>query len=315
MNSEMPHPHSTVAVIGATGFIGSNLVDALLAAGYAVRGMGRSFPGLLSAAALCHPNFEQYQGDLSELTALEAVLNGAEICFHLASSTVPATSNLDPSSDVASNLIGSLKMLDVARASGVKRIVFSSSGGTVYGPPLMTPIPENHPNSPSCSYGIVKLAIEKYLALYNDLYGLDHIILRIANPYGERQRLVGGQGAVAAFLGRALRGEAIEIWGDGSVVRDYIYIGDVCDALIAAATRHSARGVLNIGSGTGMSLNELVGAISSQLGKPVKVNYHPPRSFDVPVNVLDIGLARNELCWAPKVLFREGLDRMHQSLQ
>jgi UDP-glucose 4-epimerase len=145
-------------------------------------------------------------------------------------------------------------MLDVARASGVKRIVFSSSGGTVYGPPMTTPIPEDHPTNPSCSYGIVKLAIEKYLALYNNLCGLDYIVLRIANPYGERQRLVGGQGAVAAFLGRALRGEAIEIWGDGSVIRDYIYIGDVCDALIAAATCHSVQGVLSIGSGIGMML-------------------------------------------------------------
>lgn len=314
MESLVIEPDISVAVLGASGFLGSHLVDALLAAGCRVRALGRTFPGLLTEAALANPNLSHCTVALSEANDLEAGLDGVDVCFHLSSTTVPSTSNLDPRSDVVSNVLGSLNLLEAARSRGVRRIVFSSSGGTVYGIPRQVPIVEDHQTDPTCAYGISKLAIEKYLALYRHLHGIDSIVLRIANPYGERQRQVSAQGAVAVFLAKALRGETIEIWGDGSVVRDYIYVGEVARAMLATVSYHGQDKVFNIGSGKGLSLNQLVAAINRELGRAAAVNYRPGRGFDVPANVLDISRAEKELGWKPRVDFIEGLSRMRSSM-
>jgi UDP-glucose 4-epimerase len=301
----------TVAVLGASGFIGSHLVDALLARGCQVRALSRSFPGLISPEAVAHPLLEHRPLDFSDPAGLQGFMEGVEVCFHLISTTLPAASNLDPGHDVQTNLGSTLQLLESARQAGVRRIVFTSSGGTVYGQPTTIPIPEDHANNPTCSYGITKLAIEKYLDLYRILHGLESVVLRIANPYGDRQRQSSVQGAIAVFLGRALRHEPIEIWGDGNVVRDYVYVGDVASALLAAADYQGCHHIFNIGSGHGLSLNQLIHAIEKQLGHPVRVNYQPGRDFDIPINVLDISLAADELGWSPQVLFAEGLARMH----
>ena len=308
------HESAPVAVLGATGFLGSHLVDELLGRGYRVRALGRTFPGLIGTEAKHHPMLEYHKGDFSDQDAMEQALAGVELCFHLISTTIPSTSNLNPSLDISSNLIGTLKLLEVAVRVGIRRIVFASSGGTVYGPPQQTPIPESHPTNPTCSYGIVKLAIEKYLAMYRFMYGLDSVALRFANPYGDRQRIKAAQGAAAVFLSKALRGELIEIWGDGSVVRDYLHVSDAVNSLLAAAMYVGNTSVFNIGSGQGLSLNELVSAISFELGRPIEVVYRPRRSFDVPCNILDIQMAASELSWRPLVPFSEGLARMRRTL-
>lgn len=181
--------------------------------------------------------------------------------------------------------------------------------GTVYGIPERIPVAEGHPTEPLVSYGIAKLAIEKYLNLYWYLHGLEYSVLRVANPYGERQRVDTAQGAVAVFLSKALAGDPIEIWGDGSVTRDYIYIEDVVDAFIMAMNHEGEPRVFNIGSGEGRSLNQLLTTIEDLLGRPVERRYLPPRKFDVPVNVLDISRARDVLGWQPRVSFRDGLGR------
>jgi UDP-glucose 4-epimerase len=177
------------------------------------------------------------------------------------------------------------------------------------------PIAENHPTQPRCSYGIHKLAIEQYLHLYHSLHGLEYCVLRLANPFGERQRSDASQGAVTVFLDQALRGEEVTVWGDGCAVRDYIYVGDVARAFCLAATHTSPTGVFNIGSGKGHSVNELLLSIESLLQRPVPRNYSQARLFDVPMNVLDIGLADRELGWQPRVSFQEGLDRTLRWLQ
>jgi UDP-glucose 4-epimerase len=296
-------------VLGGRGFIGSHLVDALLAQGYRVRCFDRPHIAPLGDAHLTNPNFELYEGDLvSEADLIEA-LKGSDICYHLVSTTLPKSSNADPVFDVESNVLGTVRLLTHAVKLGVKKVIFVSSGGTVYGVPAQIPIPETHPTDPICSYGITKLAIEKYLGLFKQLHGLDYTVLRISNPFGERQRTHASQGAVAVFLGKVLRGEPIEIWGDGSVVRDYIHIADVIDALLAALDRTGSEHVFNIGSGRGHSLNEILDSIEKVTGHMAVRRYTPSRAFDVPASVLCIERAKHSLGWSPQIDFEHGLQR------
>jgi len=302
-------------VLGGRGFIGSHLVDALLARGVQVRCFDRPHVQPISSSHLSDPNFELYEGDFVSESDVASSLDGCDICFHLVSTTLPKSSNADPVFDVDSNVIGTVRLLDQAVRLGVKKVVFVSSGGTVYGIPAQVPIEETHPTDPVSSYGITKLSIEKYLHLYNVLHGLDYTILRLANPFGERQRVNASQGAVAVFLGQVLRGETVEIWGDGSVVRDYIHIADVIEALMAAADSNPSERVFNIGSGRGHSLNELLDAIENVTGQRADRRYLPGRPFDVPTSVLSIERAKKELNWSPKVSFEDGLRRFSDWLR
>lgn len=296
-------------VLGGRGFIGSHLVDALLACGHYVRCFDRPHMAPLGETHISNPSFELYEGDLvSEADVAEALM-GCEVCFHLVSTTLPKSSNADPAFDVESNVLGTVRLLTHAVKSGLKKIIFVSSGGTVYGVPTQLPISETHPTDPVCSYGITKLTIEKYLGLFHQLHGLDYTVLRIANPFGERQRTHASQGAVAVFLGKVLRGEPVEIWGDGSVVRDYIHIADVVDALLLSLHQTNGEHVFNIGAGCGYSLNELLDAIEKVTGRIANRHYLPGRAFDVPVSVLCIARAKKSLGWSPKVDFEQGLEK------
>ena len=305
----------TAVVVGASGFIGSHLVDALLAQGMPVRAVVRQGPGLLAPAALLDSRLALQRLDMADAEALASVCAGAEVVFHLASTTLPQSSNLDPGFDVSSNLLGALHVLEAVRRAGDARLVVVSSGGTVYGVPQQVPIPEDHPTEPTCSYGITKLAIEKYVALYRQLHGVQGVVLRVANPYGERQRLDAAQGVVPVFLGKALRGEPLEIWGDGSTVRDFLHISDVVRALLAAWRQQSESLVFNVGSGTGLSLSALVELLAAELDRPLEVLHRPARGFDVPTNVLCIARAQRCWGWQPEVSVAEGLRRFHHSLR
>jgi UDP-glucose 4-epimerase len=163
------------------------------------------------------------------------------------------------------------------------------------------------PTDPITSYGIIKLTIEKFLALCEHLHGLSFRVLRVANPFGPFQLPAKAQGLVAMLLSRAMRGQSTEIWGDGSVVRDYVFIDDVVDALQAAAVDTSAERIFNIGSGRGHSVREVIAAVEAALGAPVPIEWRPGRAIDVPASVLSIGRARGFLDWAPKTEFAEGL--------
>lgn len=297
-------------VVGASGFIGSHLVDALLVAGYRVKALARYLPGLISPEAQADPNLTFVFASMGESLALEQAMEGADVVFHLASGSLPQSSNRDPKADVQVNVLGALNLLEAARQAKVKRLVMVSSGGTVYGVPQQVPIPETHPTEPTCSYGITKLAIEKYVALYRQLYGLDGVVLRLANPYGERQRFDATQGVVPVFLGKALRGEPLQIWGDGSTVRDFLHISDVMSALLAAGRYSGNAKIFNVGSGEGLSLNQLVGLLETTLDRTLDVEYLPSRGFDVPTNVLCIQRARDHLSWSPKVPVAEGLRKV-----
>jgi UDP-glucose 4-epimerase len=299
---------SRCLVLGGGGFLGGHLVEILQQSGYSVRVFDR-VPRRSCSFDLSRQT-EWYEGDFGNRGDVAEALKDCDVVFHLVATTLPRTSNEDPAHDLESNLLPTVRFLDLARDANVRRVVYSSSGGTVYGVPRMVPVPEHHPTQPLCSYAIHKLATEQYLHLYHSLYGLEYCVLRLANPYGERQRSDSSQGAVAVFLDLALRGEEVTVWGDGSTVRDYVYVGDVARAFCQAAFLDMPIGLFNVGSGQGQSVNELLAAIESLLGRPVKRRYVEGRPFDVPINVLDISHAAQDLQWAPRVSFREGLERM-----
>jgi UDP-glucose 4-epimerase len=295
-------------IIGGGGFLGSHLAEALLADGHSVRIFDRPNLRRFRQFEAGDP-VEWVEGDFLDQEQTDFALADCDAVYHLVSTTLPRSSNDNPAYDIQTNVIGTLHLLEAARRRQVTRFVFVSSGGTVYGTPQVVPISESHPTEPICSYGIGKLAIEKYLHLHSLLHDLDYCVLRLANPYGERQRVGASQGAVAVFLDQALRNEEIQIWGDGSVVRDYFYVGDAAAALTAALTYRGEHRIFNIGSGVGASLNDIVTAIESLIGNPVRRAYLPGRAFDVPVSVLDISRAKQHLKWTPKVSLSEGLTR------
>jgi UDP-glucose 4-epimerase len=295
-------PKPSCIVLGGGGFIGTNLCRRLVSAGHRVRAFGRrcQFPGELRGA-------EWYQGDFTDATALAAALETFDVVFHLVHSTTPQSANLDMAGDVAGNVVSSLALFDLCRKLKVRRLVFVSSGGTVYGLPSTIPTPETAPTDPIGSYGVSKLAIEKYLAVYERLHGLDYRILRVTNPYGPFQVPIKNQGLIAAIVSKALRGETNEIWGDGSVIRDYIFIDDVVEALVAAASDRSEGRIFNIGSGQSRSVREAIAAIERALGKKLDINWKQGRAADVPASVVAIERARDLMGWAPKTSLEAGL--------
>ena len=189
-------------IIGGNGFIGTHLTDRLLGGGHRVRVYDR---GLNKFRAL--PRAAEYvEGELGNHGLIREALNGVEVVYHFVSTTLPKTSNDDPIYDVRSNLVDTLQLLESCVEAGVRKVVFASSGGTVYGVPQEVPLTEKHPTAPITSYGVVKLAIEKYLGLFSHLHDLDYTVLRISNPYGAYQNPVGQQGAVAVFSEPHLQG-------------------------------------------------------------------------------------------------------------
>ncbi|WP_019141902.1 NAD-dependent epimerase/dehydratase family protein [Noviherbaspirillum massiliense] len=295
-------------IFGGGGFIGSTIADRLLKDGHRLRIFER-------------PRVEPYRkfdtkedvewitGDLQSTHDVSDAVSGADVVLHLVSTTLPKSSNDDPIYDVQTNLVASLQMLNAMVAHKVPKIVFISSGGTIYGAPSYIPVDEKHPTNPLVSYGITKLAIEKYLKLYEHMHGIKAITLRVANPYGERQRIETAQGAVGVFLHRAISGMPIEIWGDGTVMRDYLHISDVAEAFCQAVQYQGNESVFNISSGSGTTLNDLILLLEDVLEKPIERHYLPGRPFDVPVSVLSNDLARTELNWAPATSLREGIRR------
>lgn len=293
-------------VLGANGFIGSHVTAALLREGHDVIAcdIARDFGMVPRMTA---DRLETVSLDFLDAAVVRNVVRGADWVFHLVGTTLPASSNANMVFDVESNLVASVHLLEACADNGVSRLVFASSGGTVYGPPRSVPVSEDAPTNPIVSYGIVKLAIEKYCSLFSSLRGLKTVCLRLANPYGPRH--VGtAQGAIPVFFKCILADKPIVIWGDGSVVRDYLYVEDVAHAFCLAAEYAGDQRVFNVGSGVGVSINQLLAEIRAVVQRPCRVEYEAARSFDVPQVYLDISRARNELRWSPKVTLREGLQ-------
>lgn len=290
------------AVLGGCGFIGSHVVDALRASGHSVTVFDRSNERYRSQLS----GVDYVLGDFTDKMALAEALTGKDTVFHLISTTFPGTANLDPKADVTGNLLGTLNLLETMSSMGIRRIVYLSSGGTVYGPAPGHPIPETHPLNPINSYGIVKVAIEHYLDMYMRTKGLQPIAIRAANPYGPRQGHTGVQGVIATFMRRVHDGQPIEIWGDGTVIRDYLHVSDLAELCITAA-ESSVCGAVNAGSGYGHSLLEVIDVLAEVSGHTIVKNFRPGRNIDVPYSVLDIERAQTVLGWQPKTPLVEGI--------
>ncbi len=295
-----------VLLIGGNGFIGSHVVDKLLACGARVCVFDRR-------PEQFRPPLQEVEyvvGDLDDLPLLYETASGADAIIHLASATVPATADLDPVADISGNLIALVRLLEMLRALTIKKFVYLSSGGTVYGPTDVVPISESHPLRPINSYGIVKVAIENYLRMENYLRGMPYVVLRASNPYGPRQGHSGVQGIIGTHLWRIARGQPVEVWGDGSVVRDFIQVEDLADLCVRAVSS-DVTGCFNAGSGEGASINDIVSEIDRVVratgGRPVQPIYKPGRSYDVSRVILDITSARDAWGWTPAISLPEGI--------
>lgn len=295
-----------VIVFGGGGFLGSSIVDRLLLAGHTVKIF--EHPDVLPYREFKkHEKLKWLKGDWLDSECVANALNGEHAVIHLISTTLPRDSNI--LKDVKDNLLPTICLLEAMASKKINKLIFCSSGGTVYGEPVYTPIDEVHPKNPKVLYGVTKLAIENYICYNSNEYGLDSIILRLSNPYGERQKPGKGQGIIATFLDKALKGEPIDIWGDGSVQRDYLYVEDIAEAFLTALTYSGKTRIFNIGSGEGKTINELLDLIESCFGFHIIRNYHTPRSFDVRINILNNSLAKNELKWTPTTNLIDGLKR------
>jgi len=281
-----------VLVIGGTGFIGSHVCDSLLLAGHTVGVYTRHDEKYRNNLK----SITYFKGDISDTSALSEALIGIDSVVHLVSTTLPSTSNLNPTNDVRSNLIHAIELLELLRKNGPKKIVFISSGGTVYGEPLYLPVPESHPLNPICSYGIVKVAIENYMNLYQQQYGIESVIMRVSNPYGPRQGHMGVQGLISAFLNRVKNDQDLIVWGDGETIRDYIYISDIAN-LFDKVLRSSLTGVFNVGSGQGFTINQVIDVISKVTNINPTVIYKESRVFDVKKIYLDTRKTQEAFDW------------------
>lgn len=288
-------------VLGGSGFLGRHVVTRLIDSNYQVTVFDRQ------ADRIDIPNVETISADFADTLSLSEALIGADKVVHLISTSVPSTSNKDPVSDVQGNLINTIKLLEMMRQVELKDIVYFSSGGTVYGHPQSIPIFESHTTHPVCSYGVVKLAIEKYLHMYSDLYGFNSVILRPSNPYGPGQTHTGVQGFIGTCIAAAIGDRPLNIWGDGSVKRDYVYVDDVARATVSAL-EHQQSGIFNISSGEGVSLNQIIDYVQQECSKKIAVNYQKKRDFDIPEIILDNKKARDLLKWQPKTAFHTGLS-------
>jgi len=295
------------AILGGLGFMGSHLSRALLHLEYRVR----IFDKLYASNQLIgdiQSQVEIVEGDYERPEDVLDVLADAEVCYHLIHTTVPGSSMQDPIYDVQSNILSSVRWMSQLNRTSLKKLIYISSGGTVYGIPQTNPIDEDHPTHPISSYGITKLCIEKYLALYANLHGIDYRIARPSNVYGEGQRLNIHQGVVGVFVDKVFHGEPIEVWGEGKVRRDYLHITDLISALLAFLNHRGPGRIFNISSEQGHSLLEIIQMIEKLSGKKTDVRFLPSRGFDVPVNILSYKRLKDETGWTPKVGLYEGIS-------
>jgi UDP-glucose 4-epimerase len=285
-------------VTGGAGFIGSHVVDALVARGDEVTVLDN-----LSTGRRENVN-EGARLVEADLAAPQEAFAGArpEICFHLAAQADVRVSVERPDLDAEVNVLGTIRVLEAARAHGAQ-VVLASTGGAMYGE-CDGPADEDSPRRPLAPYGASKLAAEEYLETYNRLHETGHVALRYGNVFGPRQDPHGEAGVVAIFLGRLARGEPLRIFGDGRQTRDYVYVGDVVAATLAA---QGHTGVYNVGTGTETSVLELAEACQSVAGVSVEIEHAPPRPGELQRSVLDPGRAARELGFRAKTSLEDGL--------
>jgi UDP-glucose 4-epimerase len=292
-------------LIGGAGFIGRHLVESLHSIGREVTVLSRRDSADARLCAEC----SYVKGDFSDLSVLAPLLDTHEEVIHLAYATVPNTSFADPLADLLGNLPPAVQLFEQLAKRGSK-LIYVSSGGTVYGNQTVLPIPETAPTNPISPYGVTKLTLEKYAALYRATHGLNVVIVRPANAYGPGQKPFSGQGFIASAIGSVLKGDPIKIFGAEGTLRDYVHVQDLADGITAALVHGMAGEVYNIGTGQGISNLEMVKILTpimQEISYKPEVLHLPDRVFDVKANVLDSTKIKIETGWQPKVPLVEGL--------
>jgi len=297
----------TTAVIGGAGFIGRAVVSELVANGRQVLVLGRESEPLPPL-----PPGVKYLCNLAneESAILRQALQGVDEVIDLAYATVPGTSFQDPVNDILVNLPEAVRLFELAATLPLKKFVWISSGGTVYGRTTASQISEAHPTLPLSPYGITKLAIEKYAHMYFESKGLPIVCVRPANAFGEGQRTYSGQGFIATAVASILDGRALTLFGEQGTIRDYLHVADVAAGIVAALLHGRAGEVYNLGSSQGLTNRQVLNylaPLAAATGHAVQINVLPPRPFDVPANVLDCTKLRTETGWQPRLTFAQAL--------
>ena len=299
-------------VTGGAGFIGSTLVDRLLADGHEVccvdnlsRGRGENL-----AAARESARFTLSETDINDPALDQVVAEFApEVIYHLAAQIDVRASVADPLDDARRNVLGTISVAEAARKAGVRKILFASSGGSIYGTPTELPVAESVPINPMSPYAASKVSGEVYLNTFRQLYGLECTHLALANVYGPRQDPHGEAGVVAIFAGALLAGRPTKVFGDGGNTRDYVYVGDVVSAFIAASGSAGGGQRFNIGTGVQTSDRQLHSLVAVAANAPDEPEVAPARLGDLRASALDASAARAELGWTPEVDVAEGVRR------
>ena len=303
-----------VFITGVNGFVGSHLAEKLLNLGFKVKGVSRQSTPKNLLDILEHENFELIRTDILNRFDYDLYLKDVDIVVHLFWSNNPRNKNKFLTQDVKNSILTGIDLLNACAENGVEKFVFPSSGGTVYGKTLEIPINENHRTAPISSYGLTKLTYEKYLNYYNHQFGLDYNILRIANIYGPRQNLRIKQGVVSHWLKDIILEKKIELWGDGSAVRDYIYIDDLVDSIVKTLEYKGTERIFNIGSGVGVSLKEIIEIYREKLKLDFEIVHKEYFNTDVDINILDINKATKSLDWKPKTSLETGIKHTYEYL-
>jgi len=294
-------------VVGGNGFIGKYLLQGLVGSGYDVTSLGRAAPEEYSKIH----SVNYVSGSYATKELLDELFSQHDSVVHLAYATQPNTSFDSPFLDLSENVSSTIQLFELAAKHSV-RVLFVSSGGTVYGEAQSVPISEEHPTRPISPYGVTKLTLEKYAFLYAITKGLDVVCVRPANPYGQGQRPFCGQGFISTAMATAMQGKPVTIYGKQGTVRDYIYIEDLAEGMVVVLEHGKENEVYNIGSSVGRSNLDVVQAISPLLndaGIDVRIDYEPSRPFDVKRNVLDCNKL-HQIGWKPVIDFDVGLRRM-----
>jgi UDP-glucose 4-epimerase len=292
--------YKKAVILGAAGFIGINLAHKLTAHGFDIACFDRSIsPYWPKTATKLAGNFADLPAEL--LSNLDNAL-----VFHLISSCKPSPNTAQATDEITHDLVTTIRYLEQTKNRNL-HWVFFSSGGTVYGQNDDEKIIESCATNPICSYGVVKLSIEQYFALYRRLYNINYVIVRLANPYGPWQHPLQGQGVIAAIIYKALKGDPIEIWGDGENIRDYIYIDDATEGVLAAATTGESGEIYNISSARGLSINQLIEIVGEALNVQPVVNYSASRAIDVKRNVLSAAKILSQTGWRPTTTINAGV--------
>ena len=300
-----------ILVTGGAGFIGSHLVRTLLAKGEKVTALDDLSTGL---AENLPPEAEFIEMDILDEGLKKVVAAGAfDAIVHLAAQTMVDVSIKDPLFDAQTNLLGTVRVLEAERAANVKRVIFASTAAA-YGDVKEDDLPvrEAQPTEPMSFYGLSKLAVEKYLDMYHAVYGLEYVILRFANVYGERQG-DGGEGGVISIFAKAMaEGRDITIYGDGEQTRDFVYAGDIAEGIVAALQTEEVNAAYNLSTQTETSLRELVSLLSEICGREIVPKYGPERDGDIYKSMLSNSRARRGLDWRPATTLAEGLRRTYE---